>query len=248
MFIREEVMSNTTTLPKQTSEEVIPSIGANKVWCRDMERIKPSDTFSELMRNTGTGILKKITSDNPTYTSPSNMDDIYIKTFPTLFKEKQQKSELTNLLTPDVTREIYIKIGEIIQNVYTMNNLIDKAFTDATFNSINVNNININNLTDSIKSTYKKHFSKDEVINIFELETPSTIMPIPILKVSSSITTPQPLADNGLIDKRVLFSSIGINTTVSGINNINGKTLNELSDSAVSVSHNIGGSVMNKQV
>ena len=238
-------MVNTETVPKQISLEsdVIPSIGANKVWCRDMERIRPSDTFSELMRNTGTGILKKITSDSPTYTSPSNMDKIYIDTFPTLFKEKQQKSEVTNLLTPDVTREIYIKIGEIIQNVYTMNSLIDKAFSDATFSSTNVNS-----LTDSIKSTYKKHFSKDEVINIFELETPSTIMPEPIFKYGVSIYYPLPMADDGLISKKVIFSSIGINTTVSGTNNINGKTLNELSDSAVSVSHNIGGSVINKQV
>ena len=171
-------MSNTGTLPKQTSEDVIPNIGlaagANKVWCRDMERIRPSDTFSELMRITYLGgdgniILKKITSDSPTYTSPSNMDKIYIDTFPTLFKEKQQKSEVTNLLTPDVTREIYIKIGEIIQNVYAMNNLIDKAFLDVTFNSANTNSTNTNNITDSIKNTYKTHFSKDEVINIFEL-------------------------------------------------------------------------------
>ena len=81
-------MATTETVPKQTSEDVIPNIGsaagANKVWCRDMERIKPSDTFDELMRNTGTGILTKITSQSLTYTNPSNMDDIYIKTFPTL--------------------------------------------------------------------------------------------------------------------------------------------------------------------
>ena len=81
-------MANTGTLPKQISLEsdVIPSIGANKVWCRNMASIGDSNSFNELMRNTGTGILKKITSDSPTYTSPSNMDKIYIDTFPTLFK------------------------------------------------------------------------------------------------------------------------------------------------------------------
>ena len=236
-------MANTATVPKQISleSEVIPFIGANKVWCLDMNTIRPSDTFNEIMRN-GTVILTKITSQSPTFTNPSNMDDIYIKTFPTLFKEKQQTSEVTNLLTPDVTREIYIKIGEIIQNVYTMNNLIDQAFSDTDFDSTSVNN-----LTESIKNTYKKYFSKDEVVNIFELETPSSIITKPIAKISPTSSTSY-YVDNGLSDKRVLFSSIGINTTISGNNNINGKTLNEISDSAVSVSHNLGGSVISKQV
>jgi hypothetical protein len=233
-------MANTATIPKQTSEDVIPFIGNNKVWCLDMTRIRPSDTFNEIMRN-GTVILTKITSESLTFTNPSNMDDIYIKTFPTLFKEKQQTSEVTNLLTPDVTREIYIKIGEIIQNVYTMNNLIDQAFSDTNFDSTTVNN-----LTESIKNTYKKYFSKDEVVNIFELETPSSLTK-PIAKISPTSATSY-YVDNGLSDKRVLFSSIGINTTISGNNNINGETLNVLSDSPKSVSHNLGGSVISKQV
>ncbi len=251
-------MANITPLENRISEDVLPNIGsaagAHKVWCRGNDKIQTND-FSDItirtnINNTNTNILTKITSENPTYKNPSKMDDIYINTFPTLFKEKQQTSEVTNLLTPDVTREIYIKIGEIMQNVYTMNGLIEKAFSDTDFDSTVHNAYNtynkVNNLINNIQATYKTHFSKDEVINIFELETPSSITP-PIAKTYEPSDTLY-YVDNGLSDKKVLFSSIGINTTVAGTSPINGKSLIQLSESNLTVKSNVYGSINEKNV
>ena len=232
-------MANTVNLPtKRVSEDVLPNIGsaagAHKVWCRSMDIIRPPRyDFNDITwrNNTNSNILDKITA--------SNLDDIYLKTFPTLFLEKQQKSEVTNLLTPDVIKEIYTKIGGIIQNVYTMNGIIDKAFSDTDFTSRTPNN-----LTNSIQTTYKTHFSNNEVVNIFELETPSNIRrPPPIISIDGIIPT-----ETGLADKKVLFSSIGINTTLDATNNINGKNLNELSESVFSTKSIVDSSIIEKYV
>ena len=188
-------MANTTTsLPKPILEDVLPNIGtaagANKVWCRDNSKITPADAFDEISTissfNDHANIMKNLTDGNLSYTTPSNMDKIYTEAFPTLFMEKQLQPDVTNLLTADVTRDIYTKIGGIMQNVYTMNGLIDKVFSDTDFHASAQNpyngNTDISFLRRALKSTYKRHFSKDEVVNIFELETPTSIrkpMPSP---------------------------------------------------------------------
>ena len=83
-------MANTTTsLPQPFLVDVLPNIGtavdAHKVWCRDNSKIQGTDPFTEIINaDYDVNILDKITVKNPIHSTPSNMDEIYKKEFPTL--------------------------------------------------------------------------------------------------------------------------------------------------------------------
>jgi hypothetical protein len=213
-------MSNVTELSGDaTKQSVLPTVGTNKIWYRGAEAgVNPN---YDDVRNMG--FTTYITTESPTYIDNHSiqMKADYGKQFTSLINEAQQSSEITNLLTTDVTNEIYNKMSELMYNVYNMASVIHESFANTQFKNGLYNTGTLYNdpipLTNSITSTYKENFSKNESINVFEIETPSSIRAPYNIFLSYSLS---PIPDNGLNSKAVLFSSADLNIVEADPNEV----------------------------
>ena len=216
-------MSNVIELSGNAIKEgTIPTVGKNKIWYRGAEP-GPAPTYSDVRIGT---FITSITDGSITQTEnkSTGINNAYNAQFSSLISEAQQSSVITDLLTTDVTYEIYTKISNLMYNAYNMASVIHESFANTSFpaNQLYDNPIA---LTNSITSTYKENFSKNEIINVFELETPTSIRTPYYINSSAQ--------DAGIKDKKVLFSSADLyiveDTTQKVLDRqLGGKTLNTL--------------------
>lgn len=199
---------------------------SNKYLCRDIKGIiQPNDGDDIMALSIGQSGNKdyrtcydKATTDSSTYDEIGGgnddiyktMTDEYGREFTSLIKEVQQSSDITNKITPSITKEIYVKINDLISNVYKMNNVIKEGFEEVVFADSRTDMSIVDSaISSNIKELYTKNFSGDEAINIFELQTPMKSGIILDKDKDKFFTDPTDyiFASDGIDNRKILFSS-----------------------------------------
>jgi len=219
-------------------ETALPLLGTNKIWCNDIQHIRDYPNLnkygSSSYRNNDS-LLSYITtrSNTSTINNSTRLLNAYNNQFPTLIREKQNTSAITTLLTNMVTKDIYVRINDMLRSVYSAENIVYNAFDNTEFDAFSQNN-----LSNSLENGYRGFFSNNEVVNIFELQTPystntansgeTTItsdVSYPLKPRNSNETY---ITSQGIETRKILFSSYGLNESLVFTSSFNNKTLIEL--------------------
>ena len=183
----------------------------------------------------------------------------YNNQFDTLIKEKQNTSQITTLVTTSVIKDIYERIGECLRTVYSAEKLVYTGFKNTSFDYekdiIRETNLTTGDgytstntktsLSDNIKNAYQSFFGKNEVLNVYELQTPfnSTRPGSEATNITTEVSFPKNrhgqlnwygvhtsndswIFDNGIEHRRILFSSHGLNENPTS--EFFGKTFHQL--------------------
>ena len=242
------------------AETALPVLGTNKIWCNDIEGLRSYPNLNKIgsvkYRN---GLLEKITTDSKTNTTnfSTQLQESYNNQFTSLIKEKQNSSIITTLLTTTVTKDIYLKINDMLRTIYNAENIVVNAFQNTEYGKSTTSD----DLATSLKDEYKGFFSNSEVLNVFELQTPYATNSLPGEEetITAEVTYPlmivhgssgesidrksqQPL--EGVDTRKIMFSSYGLNESLIFTSDFNNITIYDLATDKVKLEKK----VENKQI
>jgi hypothetical protein len=232
------------------SETALPTVGpTNKVWCSDIESLRSYPNLNKIgsvkHRN---GLLEKITTSSKTNTNnfSTQLQESYNNQFTSLIKEKQNSSIITTLLTTTVTKDIYLKINDTLRTIYNAENIVYTAFQTTEYGKSTTSD----DLATSLKDEYKGFFSNNEVLNVFELQTPyaTNSWPGEEETITTEVTYPSMIDHGssgesidrksqqlreGIDNRKILFSSYGLNESLIFTSDFNNKTFYDLATDKV---------------
>jgi len=221
-------------------DTALPTLGNNKIWCYDIEHLR---SYRNLNKHTAqlhnpannlADLLTRITTNSPTATTNYStiLAEAYNDQLESIIKEKQNSSDITTKLTTTVTKEIYTKINTLLRTIYSAENMVYDAFSNTSYNNGYEESVfeqgeypySITRVTNPIKNSYKGFFSENEVLNVFELRTPfqdNLGGSEPTLVHKANFTSnrlninTENIRGHGIETDRILFSSYGLNESIT---------------------------------